>query len=479
LCFSKVIETIGIMNISLTINNIFIGLTFIVIVLFSTFPSSLWLDEAALAVNLVCRPIYGLIDPLEYDQVAPIGFLIATKVFISSLPINDFTIRLITITALILLMYLLTKAISNGRIYILLILLNFGFFRFGFEMKQYIFDVLFLTYYYYVFPKDVKTNYLFIILFLSWFSTIALVLYIPLFILIIIKNYNKKSKFYFLFFLCLFVFNFIIYYFLFIKNHPAEKTMSVYWSSYFMPLNWNILYWLFYRIWEVFCGLVYTPFIRLNWILGSVILASSIIALIGVVIRTIRSKSINLYSISVVLPFIVHLGLSALSKFPFAPGRLTIYLAIPIIFGLSHYYKNYLLGLNKKLLLITNVVLLLLVFSSIVKDKVVNPPENIKNYIKNQSNDEITILMYSSIKAYDYYKSINYNSGNFIYCTNFQVLSNLNIPTRIKSIKLIETHSKRLNTDSKDIFISRNTSTYKLVKKTKGRGIWVFYYTVI
>jgi len=122
----------------------------------------------------------------------------------------------------------------------------------------------------------------------------------------------------------------VIYYFLFIKNHPAEKLMSVYWSNYFMPLNWDAFHWLNYKIWEVFCGFIYTPFSRLNWILGSLILASSIIALIGVVISAIRRKSINLYSISIVLPFIIHLSLSALSKFPFAPGRLTIYLAIPL-----------------------------------------------------------------------------------------------------------------------------------------------------
>ena len=121
----------------------------------------------------------------------------------------------------------------------------------------------------------------------------------------------------------------------------------------------------------------------------------------------------------------------------------------------------------------------MLIFSSIVKDKLVNPSENIKNYMKSKSNDEISILMYSSIRAFDYYKSINYNCGNFVYCNNFNALSNLNIPKRTRSVKLIETHSKHLNTDSKDIFISRNTSTYKLVKKTKGKGIWVFYYTVI
>ena len=450
----------------------------IFILTFSIFPCSLWLDEAALGVNIVRKSYQELLLPLDYLQVAPIGFLLIVKTFARHFSYNDFIIRLPSIIALIICLSLLFKAINKHKLNSIFLFTNFAFLYYGFELKQYIYDVFSLVYIYY-FWNEGKYSHVYLLLILSWFSNICLILSLPIFILWHIKECRFKRLEIFIIGILIFTINVFIFYFKFIHNHPHSEGMNSYWSEYFMPFDSSIFYWIPIRIWEVFCGFIYTPYIRLNWILGGLILFFSIVALIGVLINTIRRKTINLYSILVLLPFLMHLGLSALSKYPFAPGRLTIYLAIPLIFGLSHYYKNYLLGFNKKLLFTTNVVLLMLVFSSIVKDKLVNPSENIKNYMKSKSNDEISILMYSSIKAFDYYKSINYNCGNFVYCNNFNALSNLNIPKRTRSLKLIETHSKHLNTDSKDIFISRNTSTYKLVKKTKGRGIWVFYYTVI
>ena len=44
----------------------------------------LWIDEAMLALNLVGRSPRQLLDPLDWNQGAPVGFLLAVKGVISA-----------------------------------------------------------------------------------------------------------------------------------------------------------------------------------------------------------------------------------------------------------------------------------------------------------------------------------------------------------------------------------------------------------
>jgi hypothetical protein len=55
---------------------------------------SLWIDEAALARNIIDRPVRALFGPLDYAQVAPPGFLLIQKAAVLSLGSSEYVLRL-------------------------------------------------------------------------------------------------------------------------------------------------------------------------------------------------------------------------------------------------------------------------------------------------------------------------------------------------------------------------------------------------
>lgn len=73
---------------------------------------SLWADEAVLALNIVNRSFFELFQPLDYEQGAPIGFLIVEKLAIQLFGNNEYALRLfplISSIAALLMFYQLTK----------------------------------------------------------------------------------------------------------------------------------------------------------------------------------------------------------------------------------------------------------------------------------------------------------------------------------------------------------------------------------
>jgi len=111
---------------------------------------SLWADEAMLALNIVNRDFAGMLRPLDYDQGAPIGFLLVEKFFNSILGKNELALRLfpllIGLTSLWL-FYLLLKQITSvaSGAGLLTALALFAFnprlIYYSSEVKQYILDV--------------------------------------------------------------------------------------------------------------------------------------------------------------------------------------------------------------------------------------------------------------------------------------------------------------------------------------------------
>ena len=109
---------------------------------------SLWADEAMLALNIVERGFAGMFQPLDYDQGAPIGFLLVEKLFNSILGKHELALRLFPLLGGLIslwLFYLLLKRITSGA-GLLLALALFAFnprlIYYSSEVKQYILDVV-------------------------------------------------------------------------------------------------------------------------------------------------------------------------------------------------------------------------------------------------------------------------------------------------------------------------------------------------
>src|SRR5262245_55019840 len=109
---------------------------------------SLWYDESALGANIVMRSYAQLFEPLSNGQVAPIGYLLLSKLSNTLLGHNDIAIRLPSIAAYLCLFAVLARRAdrSPGRLLrFVLIVAAPGVVRYAFELKQYICDVLLMV----------------------------------------------------------------------------------------------------------------------------------------------------------------------------------------------------------------------------------------------------------------------------------------------------------------------------------------------
>lgn len=112
------------------------------------FNRSLWIDEAAVAVNLVGRSWSQLFEPLLYGQVAPLGFFLTEKLAIQVLGPSEYALRLFPLIAGILAMFvfhrLSVKLLEPAAVPLALALFAIAqpLVYFSSEVKQYSVEVL-------------------------------------------------------------------------------------------------------------------------------------------------------------------------------------------------------------------------------------------------------------------------------------------------------------------------------------------------
>ena len=169
---------------------------------------SLWLDEIFLGLNLIDRSYLELFHPLNYEQYAPIGFLLLEKLMGQLFGYTEYSLRILPLISglvAIYLFYRLTKGTFNYFITTVALFL-FCFSRYlinySMEVKPYSFDVLIavsiLLLALYIYKEGLtKKNALYLCLLGSisiWFSFVSIFMLAAVGISFLIYYYRMKNR---------------------------------------------------------------------------------------------------------------------------------------------------------------------------------------------------------------------------------------------------------------------------------------------
>ena len=108
---------------------------------------SLWLDEAMVALNIIGRSFERLLQPLDYNQAAPPGFLLVEKALAAMLGASEYALRLLPlllgIAALVLFWEMAYNCVERRvwPIAVLLFAVSDSLIYYSSEVKQYSGDV--------------------------------------------------------------------------------------------------------------------------------------------------------------------------------------------------------------------------------------------------------------------------------------------------------------------------------------------------
>lgn len=295
---------------------------------------SLWADEAMLALNIVNRDFAGLLQPLELNQGAPIGFLLIEKLFNTLLGRHELVLRLFPflagLAALGLFYLLVSKLTTKVGMLVALALfaVNPQLVYYTSETKQYIVDVFVLVGILWlafpVFqPSAQKKDY-------SWFASAGLLAMwlshpalfvlagcgIALFVQFLQKRAISTLRPILLIGM-LWLANFALLYFVNLRHLSGNAYLTEYWRDEFLPMPpWSNLDWFstyFTDSVTLQLGIAFAP-----WLVTVLVLAGWI-----VLYRDARPFAISIAFITF-LAFIA----SALQYYP-VKGRLALFM-IPL-----------------------------------------------------------------------------------------------------------------------------------------------------
>jgi len=301
---------------------------------------SLWLDEAMLALNIVNRDYGDLFQPLDYDQGAPIGFMLVEKTFNLIFGRHEFSLRLfpllIGLASLWLFYLLLKRSTSGAGFWVALALFAFNprLIYYSSEMKQYIVDVtvtiaLLLS----AMPlfqqasRKAFATLAFAGLLALWFSHPSLFVLAGIGLALFISYFQKRDFVNLRFTIgmgILWLVNLAFLYSLTLSDLRNNSYMHEYWQDAFAPLppwsDWSWYLTAFQKNMGTQFGFSYAPgliFILMlaGWIILFIQKRAFAIMLAGILFFTLLASSLGLYPVLERMGlFLVPIGILLIGK---------------------------------------------------------------------------------------------------------------------------------------------------------------------
>lgn len=213
---------------------------------------SLWLDEAMLAMNLLDRSFRQLLQPLDYNQAAPIGFLFAVKMITKLAGASEFALRLIPFVSSILLLplfyYTARKFLSKNMALAGLFFISFSpsLIYYASEFKPYASDALICLSLFLLAINFVEKNGpVGVALILgaagalaSWFSYPAVFVLAGIGLTLAgyaIHSRNKRQLILLAVIGTVWLASFVLQYFISLHRLEQNQVLDTFWQSYFAP----------------------------------------------------------------------------------------------------------------------------------------------------------------------------------------------------------------------------------------------------
>jgi hypothetical protein len=474
------------------------------------FNRSLWLDEAYLALNIINKSHFELLKPLDLKQVGPILFLQIEKLFSELIPNSEFGLRLFPLISFWLSLFLFYKIIKeiHQNYYTIIFSLSLFVFNatliyYSSEVKQYMTDVLVLTSVYYFILKKYKNEEFkyyclgfvgAISIFLSNAAPIILFT-VGFYLLFDIYRNEKKTLLHLTVISVIWASSFLLYYFIFIHNHPSRNAMITEWEYYkgFMPINpLNIQFYQF--LWDKGSTIVNSLF-QFGRI-GRISLSALI--LIGIV-SLIRKRRIDIIILTIT-PLILHLLLSSFKLYPF-DRRLILY-TCPCIIIICSFGFNYLASIllaslkiqRFRLLAISIPLLMSLYFYSYrFPMKHIEIKKSIKFIEQHMDNRDKVYVNYFASWPFRYYKEISFmkmDTNNVVFgkCNNIVWNGNRYVPDTINYSNEVSLLSGRVwflftqigDEDEKIEFLKKyfDSKSKRIIQEFHTKGSDVYLYDV-